>query len=666
MKKSSTGKRLSVLSGMTLTLAAVFLARLIQWQIVQSDMYRSMTDGRELYTVAGDAVRGEIFDVNGEPLAVNLTGRRIVFNRLYIKSSELNGIIERALDLAGKCGESWEDELPVIVDADGDFAFKGRGEAAADLRKRYDLPENADAAECMRALAERYGCEGMTGKKLRDVVSVRYNMERTDYSGEHPYIFAQNISERSMAVISEQMSDVRGVTVEAAAVRTYLNGTAAPHIVGITGLISQEEYEELRDKGYSYNDRVGKSGIEAAFEDTLRGTAGSRVYERDSDGSVRLVSEEAARPGNSIYLTIDAGLQAAAQKALMEAVQQANDYAVQTGDESMGADCAGGAAVVLNVKDFSVLCAASYPGYDLERYYDDYEQLSNDSAAPLFDRAFAGALTPGSVFKPLVASAALQEGKITPDTRINCSGVYTKGGLRLWCMGFHGDQDMDHAMVDSCNVYFAEAGRLLGIEKLDSYALRCGLGVKTGVEIYESAGTLAGPELSKLTGTPWYPASVSPAAIGQSDNQFTPLQLAAYAAALANNGRRLKTHVVDRIVEYGSNRTIYRAEPEQADDMGVSRENLDAVRLAMLHAAESYAPLEGCSVSVAGKTGTAENGGSDHANFICFAPYDQPEIAVAVMIEHGAKSYTAVNAARKILDEYFLNGGRTPHRSHDP
>ena len=446
-----------------------------------------------------------------------------------------------------------------------------------------------------------------------------------------------------MQAVNEIMKDEDGIYAEAFSVRKYPDGSAAPNIVGITGLISREEYAELKDKGYSYDDTIGKSGIEAALEKELRGRGGSRVYSVDENGSAVLIGEENAAPGNSVYLTLDLELQKSAQKALEEAVAEANAYAAQTGDKSMGADCTGAAAVVIRISDFGVLCAAGSPTYDLEDFYDSYEELVSDERAPLFDRAFAGALAPGSTFKPLTACAALEEGCMTADTKIECTGVY----------GFHGDQDVRNALMNSCNVFFSEAGRRVGIERLDGYARRFGLGVKTGVEIYESGGTLAGPQYSRDTGGVWNAGSVSPAAIGQSDNQFTPLQLAVYAATLANGGKRLRAHVVDRVVRYGTDETVFRTEPELIEETGVSAENIEIVKQGMLMAAQSYSALDGFSIKVGGKTGTAENGGSDHANFICFAPFDKPEIAVAVMVEHGAKSFVAVNAARKIMEKYF-------------
>ena len=223
-------------------------------------------------------------------------------------------------------------------------------------------------------------------------------------------------------------------------------------------------------------------------------------------------------------------------------------------------------------------------------------------------------------------------------------------------MHIHGSLNMYEGIRESCNVFFAETARLLGIEKMNTYSKRCGLGVKTGVETGESSGTLAGPEYSELMGSEWYETSVSPAGIGQSDNQFTPLQLATYAATLANNGVRLKTHVVDKITDFSGNKVIYQSKAEVVDNMGVSEENLTEVRKGMNMATNSYDSLTGFPMQIAGKTGTAENAGSDHANFICYAPYDDPQIAIAVMVEHGAKSYVAVNVAKKIMNDYFNLG----------
>ena len=652
--------RYAIMLSVMLVVIALFLVRLIQWQVIQADYYDDLIDSGEKYTVTGEAVRGEIYDVNGVELAVNLTGYKIVLNKIYIDNEDLNDIISRLVDIMDECDEYWTDELPILLDENGEYVFDEEKQDEIDtLKSKSELNMNpySTAAECMVKLVERYECEKYPKEQQRNIVSVRYNMTRMAYSKTQPYTFADSISTNSMSIVTERMNDVKGVTVESTAIRTYTNGTIAPHIVGVTGLISQDEYTELQSKGYSFTDSLGKSGIEYAYESELRGTAGTKTYEIEPDGNVLIEESQSTKPGNSVYLTLDARMQVVAQKALKEAVKEANDYAKEVDDKSMGADCKGAAVVVLNVKDFSVLCAANYPSYDLSKYYDDYSKLATDETVPLFDRAFMGALAPGSTFKPLVASAALQEKKITIHTSITCDGVYTTGGLKLWCMGYHGDQDLYNAMKNSCNVYFAETGRLLGIENIDAYAKRCGLGIKTGVEVTESAGTLAGPEYSELMGSEWYESFVSQAAIGQSDNQFTPLQLATYAATIANNGKRMRTHVVDKVVSYSGKDIIYQSEPEIVDEMGVSEKNLKEVQKAMNIAASNYDALSGFDINIAGKTGTAENSGSDHANFICYAPYDDPQIAIGVMVEHGAKSYVAINVAKKMINAYFKGEG---------
>ncbi len=648
--------RYALIISIAFIILAVFCARLVQWQIFQKDYYQDIALTSTEYTVKTDAIRGEIYDKNGVPLAINKSGYRVVINKIYMPDEELNKNIIKLVSLLDSCGGKWIDELPIKVDSSGNYYFdEKKTDEIDELKSKDNLNMNpySTASECMAKLVEKYGCEEFDKNEQRNIISVRYNMDRQGYSKSKPYIFAEDISQNAMSIISENMQSVQGVETESTAVRVYENGTAAPHMVGITGLISADEYTEMKNKGYAYDDEIGKSGIEGAYEKELRGSQGSKTYEVESDGTTTLKDTVESKPGNSVYLTIDVNMQKTAQKALKEAVKEANDYAKSVGKKNNGEDCTGAAVVMLDISDFSVICAASYPSYDLTKYYDDYEKLATDKNVPLFDRAFMGALAPGSTFKPMVASAALQENAITTKTHIECLGEYTKNGLHLWCMSYHGSIDMYQGIRDSCNYFFAETARLLGIENMNIYAKRCGLGVKTGVEIAESAGTLAGPEYSRKMGSEWYPSFVSPAGIGQSDNQFTPLQLATYVATIANDGVRLRTHVVDKVVSYSGSEVIYKTEPEVMDNMGVSKENLNEVKKAMNMATDSYLALSDFDMKIAGKTGTAENAGSDHANFICYAPYDKPQIAIGVMVEHGAKSSVAINVAKKLMNEYF-------------
>lgn len=647
-----------------LILFTVFLTRLFDWQIINSNYYNQLAESSTTYKISTEAVRGEIFDVNGVDLAVNVTGYKVTINSLYMKDENLNDAVVKLVSLLENGNEEWIDALPIRTEANGSYSFvEDKEDEITELKSKNNLNMNsyATAEECMVRLVEKYECSKYTKKQQRDIISVRYNMEKSGYGKSNPYTFAQGISEDMMLILSENFPSSSGVMVESTYIRTYTNGTVAPHLVGVTGKISQAEYEELKNSGYSFNDEIGKGGIEGALESYLRGTSGYKKMEvSSSDGKIDVTETVNAKPGDSVYLTIDARYQKVAQKALEEAVAEAQAYAKEVGGEYHGEDCVGGSLVVLNVKDFSVLCAATYPSYDLSTYYEDYSKLVNDKTLPLFDRAFMSALAPGSTFKPMVAAAALQEKAITTATEIDCSGIYTKNGLRLRCMGYHPNEDMHDAIVDSCNYFFAEAGRLLGINDMNIYAQRCGLGVRTGVEVSETAGMLAGPNNSKKWGSEWYESSVSPAAIGQSDNAFSALQLATYVATIANDGVRLRTHTVRKVVTYDGKDVVYENDPknpEIVDNMGISETNLKAVQDAMYAAASSYSSFQDFDIPIAGKTGTAENYGSDHANFICFAPYDDPEIAIAVMIEHGTKSYVAMNAAEKVLRAYFYGDG---------
>jgi len=316
--------------------------------------------------------------------------------------------------------------------------------------------------------------------------------------------------------------------------------------------------------------------------------------------------------------------------------------------------------VMVSVKDFSVLAAASYPTYDLNRYsdYGDYYvQLATDENSPMYNRALVGSFAPGSVFKPCVACAALEENILTPSTQINCTRYYNYYPSNpVACMGYHKQISLNTAVAKSCNYYFAEVGRLLGIDTMYLYAEKFGLGEKTGLEINEGKGFLAGRD-----STSWLDGNTVQAAIGQSDNAFTPVQLATYTATIANDGVRLKTHLVKEIRNYQRNSIYYRYntnQPEIMDTVGISAENMKSVQEAMravvsTEGGTANAYFGDYPVAVAAKTGTAENSGSDHTVFICYAPFDDPEVAMAVVLEHGASGKYSMTVARQMLDAYF-------------
>ncbi len=648
-----------------LLIFGVFVARLIDWQLVNGDKYALVAKNSTTYTVESEALRGEILDVNGAGLAINTTGYKIVIDKLYMEEENLNDSILSLINLMEKCGEKWTDVLPIVVSGDSYRFADDKEDEIAKLKSKDNLNMNSysTADECMNKLVEEYGCRKYSKKDRRDIVSVRYNMKLMGYSKTVPYTFADKISPDTMAIVSENFQDVTGIDVRSSTIRTNPNGTAAAHIVGAYGAISSEEYNELSEKGYELNDKIGKFGIEKSFESSLRGKSGSQMIRASSSGNIlEVVETKNAEPGNTIYLTIDTKYQQLAQKALREATKEANGLAKAAGTKNSGEDCISGSVVMLDVKDFSVICAATYPTYDLSKYWEDYTEISETKGDPLINRPFMSAFTPGSTFKPLIASAALEEKTITKDTHISCTGVYNYyNDLNIKCMGVHGNIGVIDAITVSCNYFFNETGRLLGIESINNYARRVGFGSPTGIELSdgeETGGAIAGPENSEKWGSEWYPGNTVQAAIGQSDTLISPVQLATYAATLANDGVRLKTHIVRKVVNYARDRVIMENDPEKptvVDNMEISEENRKLVRQGMINAVnETYSSVFGdFKVQIAGKTGTAENSGSDHANFICYAPANDPQVAIGVMIEHGAKSSVAMNVAKKLLTEYF-------------
>ena len=446
---------------------------------------------------------------------------------------------------------------------------------------------------------------------------------------------------------------IPGVECTGTFLRYCKEGTLAPHLFGTVGAISQEEYNEHKSEGYSYNDRIGKSGIEYALESYLRGTNGEKRITKTADGAVIEETETIhAVPGNTVYLTIDSSLQEATDKALEKYVKEAG---------KTYSDCIAGAAVMLDVKNFSVLACSSYPSFDLQKYNTDddyYEKLVSDDKLPLFDRALTGNFIVGSTFKPCVAAAALEEGIVTDSSTIFCSQNYDyyKTDI-IKCLGYHEAVNVKGALAQSCNYFFADVGRRLGIDTMDIYAEKFGLGIHTGIELYESTGILAGRDSNV-----WYEGNTCQAAIGQSDNAFTPIQLGAYAATLANDGVRLKTHFVDHITDFkGETVILDNSQPEVLNTVGVSTENMKIVQQGMREVVTSGTEKDifgKYSVPVAAKTGTAENIGSDNVTFIAYAPYEKPEVAVAVVVEHGGNGQYSMGIAKAMFDSYFKSTGR--------
>lgn len=652
----------------TLAFFAIFTARLVDWQLIHGSEYSELAKRSTSYTVKTDATRGEILDKNGSGLVVNTTRYKIVIDKLYVNENTLDANLLSLINLMDLSGDRWEDTLPIAL-LGSTFSYKNDSESEISELLSEDflnLDKNTTAPDCFNSLVKRYEIdERLSLKEQRNLVSVHYNMELTGYSNSNPYIFAKDIKRSTVSTVSENTQGVSGIDVQTYLVRTAQDACLAPHILGALGSITEEEYDDLKggEKTYSLTDNVGKFGIELAFENQLKGEGGMKIIKRNSDGTiVDTVETIDSKPGNTVYLTLDKKLQKTAVKSLAENIKAAKEQGVaekqSSGKNGCGEDCETGAVVMLSVEDFSVLAAASYPTYDLNKYSEYgnyYVKLSENKNSPMYNRISVGSFACGSVYKPCVACAALEEKTISTDTEIFCKQEYDYYPSNVvHCMHYHGDLNVTGAIAQSCNYFFAETGRRLGIETMYLYSEKFGLGEYTGIEIEESKGTLAGRD-----STNWMPGNTVQAAIGQSDNAFTPLQLATYAATLANDGTRLKTHVVSKITDYERKNNVQDySRPVVVDNCAVSQKNLEIVQKSMLEVTQNqdgtaHSMFGDYKVKVAAKTGTAENAGSDHTTFICYAPYDKPEVAVAVVIEHGAKGRYSMQVAKDLLDGYF-------------
>ena len=477
------------------------------------------------------------------------------------------------------------------------------------------------------------------------------------------YTLADDVSQDTVVSIKEHYDEYRGVNILSEPVREYPYGSMAVHILGRVAPINSTEYEALKEKGYNFNDSIGKEGLEKYLEDQLRGKSGKAVAEQDKDGHFVAFSEvDAAESGNSAFLTIDIDVQLAAEKAIKDTVA---DIYAHSSETKHGQDVAGAAAVAVDVNTGEIICIASYPDYDVTKYSKDYSKLLNDKNKPLFNRALAGTYSPGSTFKMLVGIAALENDVITPNTVIHDKVIYELGKSRFKCLHDHGDVNVSGAIKDSCNYFFYTVGYEMGIDKIVDCAKQFGLGEYSGIELKdeEAKGTIASPEEKAERNEPWYDGYTLQAAIGQDDNKFTPIQLASYVAQIANGGVRYTPHLIKGIYSYDTENVVSTTEITEAGRAEVGKEDMDAIRYGMRLVAEGGTAADyfkDYPIAVAAKTGTAEvYGGSDNGIFVAYAPYDNPQIAVAVVIERSGGGYYCGPVAKAIIDAY-LNAENSP------
>ena len=658
---------------LVLAVFVVYELRLVQWQVFQGDEFEQLSLSNRTDTIQIDAARGEILDRNGNVLAGNRTSYNIVYDALDMDYSARNATILQVLDLLESRDEEWRDRLPIVLAEDGTYQYTEDSDSEiATLQEFLELAEYATAEDCMTALARQYDCQGYSLEDARNVVSVRYSMTQDGFSRTNPYVIAEDVSAETVGVISEHAQEWPGIETRVSVTRYYgEDGSLAPHVVGYTGAITAEQYDaavkngtayssEDNLSGYKWTDTRGQSGLEAAFEEELRGSRGEETIYTDETGEVETTSVTTPpQEGNTVVTTIDSDLQRVANLSLAKNIEGNTD----------AKDCTAGAVVVLDVEDFGVLACSSYPTFDMNQYRSDNEYvnlLAQDEEQPLFNRALQGVFVPGSVFKPVVALAALQEGVISAATSFNCPGYYELADLTLNCTCSTGMRNVYTGLAVSCNTFFCNVGYELGIDRLVPYAEYFGLGTTTGVELSEATGTMSNrQEYRENHGVSWTDGVTPQAAIGQADNMFTPIQLAAMCATIANGGVRLQTHFLDKITDYTGETVVEEYQPVELYDAGISSDVLGVVQTGMQMVATQGTAADvfaNYPVSIACKTGTAETSTPDengnkptepNLSFICYAPADDPQIAIAVMMEYGNSGGYAKNVAKDILDQYF-------------
>ncbi len=654
-------KELFRVLSLTLLLCVIlvcFFLLLYDLQVTNHEAFLARTVKSVGRTETVSAARGELTDRYGRSMVTNQVVYQVTLDT-SLMGDEKNAILLELLDLAREHNVTWPDTLPMGRTAPYALNRLAAGESAWSnfeaLRSKMNW-KSPGGLELLQELREDYDVdESVSDDDARALCGVRYELSlRSREVLWQEYVFAKDVDIDFITAIREHA--LVGVNVGPVTTRKYAT-TYAAHILGRTGDIQRDAWPAYKELGYAMNATVGTDGVEKAFEPLLRGTAGTQVVERNDKGKVVSQSwTKAPQPGYNVALTLDLPLQQKVEDVLAEKLPNLTE------------DVEGGAAAMVDIHSGSVLALASYPTFDLSTVYQDaalYKQLSDDPLRPFNNRATMGLYPPGSTFKMLVATAGLEEGIITPTTRIRDTGRYTyykSPQPQCWIFrqfgGTHGNVNVSKAIEVSCNVFFYDVGRRLGILTIDEYARRFGLGQATGIEIPEETGVVAGPEYTENTlGQTWYDGSTLSAAIGQENNQFTPLQLANYVATLANGGDRYNVHLLKSAKSADYTQTLLEYEPQVAEHIDISEENLAAIKKGMLDltttgSLRSY--FKDLPFQVCAKTGSAQVANStSNAVFVCFAPADDPQVALALVAEKGGSGSDLAGLAADILEFYF-------------
>ena len=672
--KEQINLRFNICTLLVYIVGIILIIQLFNLEIVKGDYYREQSNTRLTRMSNIQGSRGDILDRTGNVLATVRASYNVELYKTNIETEELNKAILELINALEKNGEKYEDTFPVSINP---FKFNISDKQLATWKNRYDIDENASAEEVFYKYKEKYKIKNESIEEIRKIIAIRYRITTEGYSSTKSLQIAKDIKEETVAVLSEKSANFAGITLVEDSIRTYTSGSLASHVLGYIGNINEDEYKELKER-YDRNDVIGRTGVESLFEDYLKGENGEKQIDMAVDGTTtaEYISKE-AKAGSSVVLTIDANLQRVTEEVLKKNIQK-----IASGGFSQRFDTKAGSAVVMKIDTGEILAMASYPDFEPEKFVGgisqtDWNEYRDNESKPLLNRAIQSQYAPGSIFKMVTAVAGLESEVVTLKEKINDTGVYpiyhnpvcwyytkTRRG--------HGYLNVSGAIKNSCNYYFYEIGNRMGIDTLAKYAKYFGLGSKTGIELpSESAGVLASKEAkAKITKEEWQAGETVSAAIGQSYNNFTPLQIVKYIATLVNRGKEVNPTIIKTILnsdgteetkesirEFANKKLGIKAE-EKTDVLDIKEENLTAILEGMRSVTgetggTAYNIFKNFNIEVGGKTGSAQTGKSVNAWFAGFAPFDNPEIAVAVIVEEGSQGSYTGEVVRDIIAEYF-------------
>ena len=671
--------RYNILTVFTYCIGIILIIQLFNLQIVHGAEYREQSNTRLTRETTLEAARGKILDRTGNALVTSSTKFNLELYKTKIDDKELNDSILNIVNLLEKYQVEYVDSFPISIEP---FEFKIEGEELEKWKNAYNLKSEISAEEAFYKFKDKYDIENTDIKEIRKIISIRYEITVTGYSSTKSLKIAEDIPREAVAELSESSDYFPGINIVTEPIREYTSGTLASHILGYSSKISSEEYEKRKDT-YSQNDIIGKTGIEYVFEEYLRGKNGTKQIDMAVDGTItsEYISEEAIA-GSDVVLTIDSNLQKITEQAL-----EANIKKIASGGFGQAFNTNAGSCVVMNVKTGEILAMASYPNYNPADFVggistENWNKYNTDPAKPLMNKAVQNAYAPGSIFKMVTAIAGLESGVITRTELINDIGEYSKYGEKWPCWYYtdyhrgHGRLNVSQAIERSCNYFFYETGDRMGIETLAKYAKYFGLGVKTGVELpSETSGAMASPEYAEKIGITWTKGQTINASIGQGMDSFSPLQMVKYISMLANGGKGIDVSIVKSIIKpdgtEASSEEINNfvnqklgLSDNQTENLEIHQENLDAILEGMKSVTSdttgtAYVRFQDFGISVGGKTGSAEAGKDAnqndivHAWFAGFAPFEDPEIAVVVMVENGGHGNYTAEVVRDVMEEYF-------------